>query len=614
MVQVETMKSITTSVIIGYLFLVMAPTGESFQFRPNFTCEGNPVDVVFVLDSSSSIWGEDFLSQLHFVNYLVDQLDIGNGPKQARVGVETFNDAGTVHIDLDEFFNKKELKKKIANIQQILGNTSIGDALSVMRARMFTQRNGARPNVKHVGVILTDGESQDKQKAQREAAEARYDNIELVVIGIGKFISRPELEGIASRPQSKYLFYTPTYAALDHIRDDVLKYTCSKQPDVVCTDRPMDLVFVLDTSLSILREDFQKQLNFVKNMVDYLDIGSGPNQVRIGVEAFSDYASVYINLNNIFEKHIIKWKIDQIPQMYGSTNIGESLRELRETMFTPQNGARPNVRHVAIILTGGSSQDHSYTQREARECRSTNIELWVIGIGNYISKSELRGIVSKPKSKHVFYAPSYTTLNSVSQNIIDKTCEAVTPRPPGPTNPQCNNVEVLFMIHHIHFGPKKTKLLLEASDEVISKVGRSNNFRFGVIFDKCPLNKDITGASMIRPHHSSHRQLSKIHFSSIVDLMNKLRIDAFSDMSYNVRRIGLLFLDNTIDLKSPELSDEISRINFNLIDLYVVAVGDIDTFHVEAALSLKYPVLRIASYDHLSKYLPSMFIETVCKK
>ena len=91
---------------------------------------------------------------------------------------------------------------------------------------MFRPNKGARPNVRHIAIIITDGTSQDQRATQREAQASRNDNIELYVIGIGQHITKSELRGIASKPLTKYLFYTPSYEALDNIRKDVIKITC----------------------------------------------------------------------------------------------------------------------------------------------------------------------------------------------------------------------------------------------------------------------------------------------------------------------------------------------------------------------------------------------------
>ena len=37
----------------------------------------------------------------------------------------------------------------------------------------------------------------------------------------------------------------------------------------------------------------------------------------------------------------------------GGTNTADAIRYARETVFTTQNGMRPNASHIAIIVTDG---------------------------------------------------------------------------------------------------------------------------------------------------------------------------------------------------------------------------------------------------------------------
>ena len=147
-------------------------------------------------------------------------------------------------------------------------------------------------------------------------------------------------------------------------------------------------------------------------------------QVRVGVETFSDFAHVHIDLSESTDSISLKKKIDKITRVTGSTNIGNALRLLLTTMFRPEYGSRPDVKHVAIILTDGTSQDPKATQEVAKACREANIQLFAIGIGEYVSYSELRGIASEPKSNCFFTASSYDTLDEIQDNVIQDTCES----------------------------------------------------------------------------------------------------------------------------------------------------------------------------------------------
>ena len=50
---------------------------------------------------------------------------------------------------------------------------------------MFTADNGDRPNVPNMGIVITDGRSNDPNATKMEAAAARAKGITMVAVGVG---------------------------------------------------------------------------------------------------------------------------------------------------------------------------------------------------------------------------------------------------------------------------------------------------------------------------------------------------------------------------------------------------------------------------------------------
>lgn len=57
----------------------------------------------------------------------------------------------------------------------------------------------------------------------------------------------------------------------------------------------MDLVIIVDASTSVGAENFQKQMDFVKQIISNSDVNSG--NVRIGVVVYSTEVHIEIQLN-----------------------------------------------------------------------------------------------------------------------------------------------------------------------------------------------------------------------------------------------------------------------------------------------------------------------------
>ncbi|ESP01322.1 hypothetical protein LOTGIDRAFT_67597, partial [Lottia gigantea] len=184
-------------------------------------------DVVFVIDSSSSIWEYDFKTHvLPFVRDVTSMFDVGPNPTQSRVGVVTFGDNYYLRFHLNRHMDKNYLMKRIMTIGQTGGNTNTAGALNYVTDRMFVEKNGMRPDVDHIVIILTDGESMSYQKTKEAASRAHKKGLQVFAIGVGDAVDDVELSDIASDPDSQFKFHATDFEALQRIKEELAIKTC----------------------------------------------------------------------------------------------------------------------------------------------------------------------------------------------------------------------------------------------------------------------------------------------------------------------------------------------------------------------------------------------------
>uniref|UniRef100_A0A8B9VLA8 VWFA domain-containing protein n=1 Tax=Anas zonorhyncha TaxID=75864 RepID=A0A8B9VLA8_9AVES len=172
-----------------------------------------------------------------------------------------------------------------------------------------------------------------------------------------------------------------------------------------CKNVHYDLVFILDASSSVGKEDFEKVRQWVANLVETFEIG--PDKTRVGVVRYSDRPTTEFELGKYKTREEIKEAARKIKYYGGNTNTGDALRYINTYSFSKEAGGRLSdrtVKKVAILLTDGRSQD--YVLDPATAARQAGIRIFAVGVGEAL-KEELDEIASEPKSAHVFHVSDY---------------------------------------------------------------------------------------------------------------------------------------------------------------------------------------------------------------
>uniref|UniRef100_A0AAY4EAR0 VWFA domain-containing protein n=1 Tax=Denticeps clupeoides TaxID=299321 RepID=A0AAY4EAR0_9TELE len=193
------------------------------SFAPTVQACNSLMDIVIVLDGSNSIYPWSSITE--FLVRFLEKLEIG--PSLSQVGIVSYGDDVGHVFNLSQFDNTKDLLENAKKIPQRTGHktmTALG--IDMARREAFTEERGARPGVKKVMVIVTDGESHDNYNLNGVIDNCEKDGIErfsIAVLGdynrqnktteqVKKFIE--EIESIASRPTGDHFFNVSDEVAL----------------------------------------------------------------------------------------------------------------------------------------------------------------------------------------------------------------------------------------------------------------------------------------------------------------------------------------------------------------------------------------------------------------
>ena len=135
-----------------------------------------------MIDSSESVGTDNFLIIKNFVNTLIDHVTLDLAT--ARVGIINYSHKVERVAHLTQFSSKDDFKLAVDNMQYLGEGTYTATALHAAN-QMF---EAARPGVKKVALVITDGQtdSRDKKNLTEVVKSARDANVEIFVIGVVK--------------------------------------------------------------------------------------------------------------------------------------------------------------------------------------------------------------------------------------------------------------------------------------------------------------------------------------------------------------------------------------------------------------------------------------------
>ena len=184
-------------------------------------CDDRVLDLVFILDHSTSIGTDDWGNVVLFVTRIVNALTVSSSG--THVGVATFNEAATVAFRLDKWTTTQAVVDAIYAIVYNGGDTNIAGGLRVARRDIFGQ-GGDRSNVNNIAVLFTDGIANvDANDIDTEAASLKQ-VANVVTIGVSAAVDQDQLRRIATKPE--WFIFAETFEELIPLSGQLAQSAC----------------------------------------------------------------------------------------------------------------------------------------------------------------------------------------------------------------------------------------------------------------------------------------------------------------------------------------------------------------------------------------------------
>ncbi|XP_035426276.1 collagen alpha-2(VI) chain isoform X1 [Cygnus atratus] len=340
------------------------------------------LDIMFVIDSSESIGYTNFTLEKNFVVNVVSRLgSLAKDPKSetgARVGVVQYSHEGTfeaIKLDDERINSLSSFKEAVKRLEWIAGGTWTPSALQFAYNKLIKESRREKAQV--FAVVITDGRYDPRDDDKNLGALCGRDVL-VNTIGIGDIFDQPEqsetLVSIAcnepQRVQKMRLFSDLVAEEFIDKMEDMLcpdpQIVCPELPCQTelavaqCTQRPVDIVFLLDGSERIGEQNFHRAHNFVEEVARQLTLARSNNDnmnARIALLQYGSEGEQNVVFPLTYNLTEISNALAQIKYLDSSSNIGSAIiHAINNIVLSPGNGqrvARRNAELSFVFITDG---------------------------------------------------------------------------------------------------------------------------------------------------------------------------------------------------------------------------------------------------------------------
>uniref|UniRef100_A0A8D1S6Z4 Collagen type VI alpha 2 chain n=1 Tax=Sus scrofa TaxID=9823 RepID=A0A8D1S6Z4_PIG len=392
------------------------------------------LDVVFVIDSSESIGYTNFTLEKNFVINVVNRLGaIAKDPKSetgTRVGVVQYSHEGTfeaIQLDDERIDSLSSFKEAVKNLEWIAGGTWTPSALKFAYNKLI--KESRRQKTRVFAVVITDGRHDPRDDDLNLRALCNHD-VTVTAIGIGDmFHEKHESENLYSiacdKPQQVRNMTLFSDLVAEKFIDDMEDVLCP-DPQIVCPDlpcqtelyvaqctqRPVDIVFLLDGSERLGEQNFHKAQRFVEDVSRRLTLArrdDDPLNARVALLQFGGPREQQVAFPLTFNLTVIQEALASSRYLNSFSHVGTGIvHAINQVVLGAPAGARRHAELAFVFLTDGITGNESL-EEAVHSMRKQNVVPTVVAVGSDVDADVLSKI-SLGDEAAVFREKDYDSL------------------------------------------------------------------------------------------------------------------------------------------------------------------------------------------------------------
>ncbi|XP_061697353.1 collagen alpha-3(VI) chain isoform X2 [Syngnathoides biaculeatus] len=375
-------------------------------------------DIIFLIDGSDNTGVTGIAHIRDFILNLVRQLDVR--PDQVRIALVQYADRVKSEFSLNSHDAKPDVITAVRKLRQMGGRSSnLADAIEYVIQNELKPSAGVRPleASQHL-VVLTGGRS--PQDVSLYGPLLKGSRVNCIGIGASGADTR-QLTQIAKSPED--VLQVPTFPGLPAISDRFVARLRKTIPDDFTPEeiptqglpapKKADIVFLVDGSINLGRDNFNKVMAFVAELIDlfYTD----RDNLRIGLAHYGTDVSDLFFLNTYKNKPDIISAIESADYKGGRrTNTGAAIKHIQDVHFSKGMGSRKDegTPQILMLITGGPSSDDS--KSAVLGLKKSGVRVFAVGVGDM--ENELETLASD--SSTVARARTIQELSELNEQIL----------------------------------------------------------------------------------------------------------------------------------------------------------------------------------------------------
>ncbi|XP_026227234.1 collagen alpha-6(VI) chain-like isoform X3 [Anabas testudineus] len=563
-------------------------------------CKDIPSDLIFLIDSSGSIYPQDYEKMKDFIKAVITKSVIGKD--EVHVGVLQFSTIQQQEFPLNQYYSKEEMSRAIDAMQQIGGGTLTGEAIAEV-TKYFDAAEGGRPDLKQRLVVITDGESQDEVKGPAEALRAKG----VVVYAIGVVdANTTQLLEISGLPDRVYA--ERDFDALKDLESQVALEICDPDRDCKKTEKA-DIIFLVDGSTSITLPKFRSMQKFMSSIVNETTVGK--DLTRFGVILYSTNPKSIFTLKQYESKKDVLQAISGLKSPYGDTYTGRALAYSLQ-FFNTDNGGRANLQvpQVLMVITDGDATDPHNLVAPSEALRKEGISVFSIGVEG-ANKSQLE-IMAGSDTSRVFYVDNFNALESLYKNITQVLCNS--------TKPVCEKqqADLVFLLDQSgSISPDDYTVMKKFTTELVKSFKVSKDLvrvglaQFSDTFQHEFYLKDFYNEEVVTKHilDMNQRGGGTLIGQALDYIRGYFEASQGSRRSAGVSQNLVLITDGE---SQDDVEDAADRLRALEVEVFAIGIGDIHDLELLQITGTPERLFTVRNFDSLEN-IKQKVVDTICE-